>query len=228
MAEPDRDRGHGVSRIEGFSDAVFGFALTLLVVSLEVPSSFAELSATMEGFLAFAICFAMIVWVWREHYLFFRRFGLDDSRTIFLNALLLFVVLFYVYPLKFLFSALIKVMTGLGPASTPLIGVGDGRRLMVIYGLGFIAMFAVLALLYLHALRIARAEGADRLHLFDARVGAVRHGATAMVGVLSILLALLLPERLVSISGWIYGLLGPVHGVLGWRHGVRREKLTTS
>ena len=29
--------GCEVSRIEGFSDAVFGFALTLLVVSLEVP-----------------------------------------------------------------------------------------------------------------------------------------------------------------------------------------------
>ena len=36
-------RGREVSRIEGFSDAVFGFALTLLVVSLEVPESFADL-----------------------------------------------------------------------------------------------------------------------------------------------------------------------------------------
>ena len=32
--------GREVSRIEGFSDAVFGFALTLLVVSLEVPDNF--------------------------------------------------------------------------------------------------------------------------------------------------------------------------------------------
>ena len=33
-------RHHEVTRLEGFSDAVFGFALTLLVVSLEVPNSF--------------------------------------------------------------------------------------------------------------------------------------------------------------------------------------------
>ena len=32
-----RWRSHDVSRIEGLSDAVFGFAVTLLVVSLEVP-----------------------------------------------------------------------------------------------------------------------------------------------------------------------------------------------
>jgi uncharacterized membrane protein len=54
-------RGEDVSRIEGFSDAVFGFAVTLLVVSLEVPNTFDELLATMRGFFAFAICFWLLV-----------------------------------------------------------------------------------------------------------------------------------------------------------------------
>lgn len=38
-----RVRGKEVSRVEGLSDAVFGFAITLLVVSLEVPKTFALL-----------------------------------------------------------------------------------------------------------------------------------------------------------------------------------------
>jgi uncharacterized membrane protein len=41
------------SRIEELSDAVFGFALTLLVVSLEVPRTFGELLDSMRGFAAF-------------------------------------------------------------------------------------------------------------------------------------------------------------------------------
>ena len=44
-----RFRGHEVKRIEAFSDAVFAFAVTLLIVSLEVPKNFEELMNTMRG-----------------------------------------------------------------------------------------------------------------------------------------------------------------------------------
>src|SRR6266436_400666 len=99
-----RWRGHEISRIEGLSDAVFAFAVTLLVVSLEVPKTFDELMAVMRGFGAFAICFALLIVVWFNQYKFFRRYGLQDNLTIVLNTALLFVVLFYVYPLKFVFT----------------------------------------------------------------------------------------------------------------------------
>src|SRR5260370_33914029 len=88
-----RWRGHEISRIEGLSDAVFAFAVTLLVVSIEVPKTFAELAATMRGFGAFAISFALLFMIWFNQYKFFRRYGLQDNLTVCLNGALLFVVL---------------------------------------------------------------------------------------------------------------------------------------
>ena len=110
-----RQRGlHDVSRVEALSDGVIAFAITLLVVSLEVPRTFDELLVTMRGFLAFAITFAMLFHVWHTQYKFFRRYGLNDNFTIWMTALLLFVVPFYVYPLKFVWTFIVNALLGLG------------------------------------------------------------------------------------------------------------------
>src|SRR5215471_12135256 len=84
-----------ITRLEAFTDAAFAFAVTLLVVSLEVPKTFSELAGAMKGFVAFAICFTILVQVWYEHYIFSRRYGLQTRYTVFLNSVLIFVVLFY-------------------------------------------------------------------------------------------------------------------------------------
>src|SRR6266852_3921109 len=95
-------RSNEVQRIETFSDGVFAFAVTLLIVSLEVPHSFDELITTMRGFFGFGISFFLLVFIWQEQHRFFRTYGMDDGGTLKLNIALLFLVLFYVYPLKFL------------------------------------------------------------------------------------------------------------------------------
>src|SRR6266567_5022426 len=114
MARASRSKHHRreVSRVEGFSDAVFGFAITLLVVSLEVPKTFEELMSAIRAFPAFAVCFALLFQVWWRHYKFFRTYDLEDSYIITLTAVLLFVVLFYVYPLKFLWSVALAPIEG--------------------------------------------------------------------------------------------------------------------
>jgi uncharacterized membrane protein len=224
-------RGREVTRLEGFSDAVFGFALTLLVVSLEVPESLPALKQTLAGFLPFAATFAVVSWIWLEHYLFFRHFKLEDGFTILLNLVLLFVVLFFAYPLKFVLTRVVGGFAGFGlPAADARYAAtaADARLLMVAYGAGFVAVFGVLALFYWNALGRRAELGLGPLELFDARSGRRRHLLSVGVGVASILLAFVLPMRLFWLAGFIYFLLGPLHGTNGYRTGVARARLVAS
>jgi uncharacterized membrane protein len=217
-----RLRGREVVRVEAFSDAVFAFAATLLVVSLEVPKTFAELQASLHGFLAFGLSFTALIAIWAVHNSFFRRFGLQDTTTVVLNAALLFVVLFYVYPLKFLTVSLsIWLLGESGPhaAAEPRIGsLHDLGTLFVIYGLGFTAVFFCIALLYWHAARQTEALELDELERYDALTTCRHYLIFAAVGLLSMALAWAGVGVKVGAPGWIYALLGPLcawHG--GWR-----------
>ena len=215
--------GREVSRIEGFSDAVLAFALTLLVVSLEVPHTYEELMATMKGFVPFAICFALLMQIWFKHYGFFRRYGLQDPSTRVLNAVLLFIVLFYVYPLKFLWSNLVIRHAGEGAT-----GLSQGRVLMVIYGLGGAAVFSIFVLLHLHAWRLRDDLELNELERFDTRAAIRENVLLTAVPALSILLAVSLPDRLVSLAGLVYFVYAPLMTWNGMRDGKNRRILQQS
>ena len=210
--------GREVSRIEGFSDAVFGFALTLLVVSLEVPDNFAGLKQILRGFIPFAATFALVCWIWFEHYAFFRKFEAEDPVTILLNCVLLFLVLFFVYPLKFVFSRVIPALMGQAPEFE--MTESDGRMMMWIYSAGFVAMMFVFVLLYWNQYRGRKALGLSDEQAFIARAGARTHVLSVMVGLLSVLLALTVPIQWIWTAGVIYSLQGPLH----WRNGVLIER----
>ena len=212
-----RWRSHEISRIEGLSDAVFAFAVTLLIVSLEVPRTFKELSETMQGFIPFAISFAMLIQIWAAQFLWFRRYGLQDGLTIGLNTLLLFVVLFYVYPLKFLFTYLVSAFTGGGGMAhfpdgrvEPMLEAGDAYQMMLIYNAGYVAVFLLFVVLYYHAWRKRDDLGLDakERHLTMERMGA--NACLVAVGLLSTLIVLLSTERSAGLGGFVYMLIGPV------------------
>lgn len=217
MPLPLSSASREVTRLEGFSDAVFGFAITLLVVSLEVPATYDDLVVAFRGLPVFAITFAILLLVWHEHHTFFRQFGLQDGVTIWLNGLLLFVVMVYIYPLKFLFGMLAGVTgAGVGRDGLP---VGMIRHdqvvpLMVMYGGGFASIFAVLALMYLHAARLERlgAPGTDQDtgSRLDALIGAGHCGVYVLVGLLSIAIAVIGDGPVMSgVAGMAYCTIGP-------------------
>lgn len=198
-----RWRSHEITRIEGFSDAVFGFAITLLIVSLEVPHTSTELLQTMRGFGAFVVTFGMLASMWYSQYMYFRRYGLEDRFTVILNLVLCFTVLFFVFPLKFLFGIMLgdptmrhtKVMTPRGPE--PAILPEHRSLILLIFGLGFVAVFAVFYLLYRHAWEQRGRLGLNEYEEYETRYVMRRVLLAMLVGGSYGVLALLqvLPEK---------------------------------
>jgi uncharacterized membrane protein len=220
--EDFRWRGEDISRLEGFSDSVFAFAVTLLVVSLEVPNTFDELITTMRGFFAFAICFYLLLIVWYDHYKYFRRYGLNDAPTLWLNSALLFIMLMYVYPLKFLFTALISQLFDF--AETETIKLSQFPLLMVIYGAGFVAVQLVFVIMYLRAYRLRSDLELDALELSVTREEIQGFLLNIAVGLLSMAIAILGGTASIAWAGYVYILLFPVQTINGHVMGRRRRE----
>jgi uncharacterized membrane protein len=214
-----RNRSESVSRLEGFSDTAFGFAITLLVVSLAVPNHFDELLQQLRGLPVFAVTFALVANIWYAQYVFFRRYAMSDIVTVALTLVLLFVVLFYVYPLKFLFG----VAFGVGGIS---IRPSEVPALFLIYGIGFASVSAVLTLLYVNAYRKRKELGLNDWEIFVTRLSIVDHLASGSVGLVSAGLALVVPEPATSfVAGYIYFLVGVVKFVAGSIRGRRARAI---
>ncbi len=222
-----RTRSREVSRIEAFSDVVFGFSLTLLVVSLEVPHTFNDLLNDMRGFVPFAVCFAIFGFIWWQHHNFFRRYGLDDALTATLNFFLLFVVLFYTYPLKFLFSGMFRDMLSGSARGKPehWIEPGQAPALLIIYGLGYATVYLIFVLLYWNALRQRQQLELNRLEVFDTYTTMIESGAQCAIGLSCSLLAAMLPLRLTGLAGFIFFVIPIALTVTGMTRGTARHKL---
>ncbi|HEY0137062.1 MAG TPA: TMEM175 family protein [Nannocystis sp.] len=227
-----RLRGREVSRLEALSDAVFGFAITLLVVSLEVPRTAAALFETMNGFVGFAACFALLFLIWHNQNRFFRRYGLNDGWTVALNGVLLFVIVFFVYPLKFVFTLVIDMMRGARPLlqthdGVPVLTTDQWPQLMMIYGAGYMAVFMIFALLHLNALRLADVIELSELERHDTIDNVYESLLNVGIGAASVLLAVFGGEMGPRLSGLVYWLVGPVLLVHGWISGRARKQIQT-
>ncbi len=220
-----RWRGGEVSRLEALSDAVFALSMTLLVVSLEVPSTFAEMKLAFMHLPSFAVCFAILLMCWYTNYMFHRRYGMEDFLTVLMTGIQLFLILFYVYPLKFLFTWLIEGMMGREPR-TISIASGDIPTLMIYYSGGFAAIFLIFMLMYVHAWRHRETLVLDHNERVITRSGISSHALSVAIALLSVLLVVIEAEW-APLAGIIYFLMGPAQGVNGYLWGRKLRDLPT-
>ena len=231
-----RFRGKEPGRLENFSDAVFALAITLLLISTSAPVNFDQIKRFTYELLPFLFCIALIILIWREHFIFFLRYGLRDGKMIALNTLFLVIVLFYVYPLKFLAKLILRPLAYIfnnQPLLEEMQGMIKGKdmgQLMIIYGVGAATVFLVMMQMYRYAYKKADELELNEIERFDTRSSVRSNLLMALVPILSVILAVIFQNSWLAgpISGFTYFLYAPImftHATYVHR---KREKLLTS
>ena len=217
--------GHEVRRIEAFSDAVFAFAVTLLIVSLEVPKSFEQLLITMRGFFAFGLSFFLLMSIWYEQNIFFRRYGLDDLITVILNCTLIFLVLFYVYPLKFLFTVIFSDQIYGDDHSQLVMKNTDVPKLMAIYGTGYVLIYVLFSCMYMHAFKKRVQLQLTVTEMVDTKTKIYKNAILIAIGLASVVVALILKSEKAGFAGFLYFLIAPAFSIFFRYRSNRKRKL---
>jgi TMEM175 potassium channel family protein len=128
-ASPGGRRVLGKDRMEGFSDGVFGFAITLLVLDLAIHPPGTPLQQVLQAwpdYLAYVISFLTIGGAWLLHTGMTDQLARTDPLLLRLNLLVLLVVVFLPFPTHL-------VAEGLDDA-------GGERVYVTLYGLTLLAI----------------------------------------------------------------------------------------
>jgi uncharacterized membrane protein len=131
---------HSKNRLEALSDGVFAFAATLMVVNIGSDTSITSFKEELPNFISFAVSFFVMMGIWKVHYNFFRRTNYIDNWIIALNMILLFTVLFYIFPVRSLLS------TGFGGKR---ISIDEFSNIFHLYSIGFALIFLCVYFLFL-------------------------------------------------------------------------------
>lgn len=149
-------RGQNVTRLENLSDIVFALALGMLLLTDAPPSTYSELIEFLINIVPVSAAFAILFLIWNAHFTFFRRYGLADAKIVFLNSILLLLVLFVAYPLRFIFDSLFGyVIYQFTADATRLMesdmDITNSARGVAIFNAGYAVIILLTSLMYQHA-----------------------------------------------------------------------------
>lgn len=205
-----------MTRLETFIDAAFAFAVTMMVIAAErVPDDITTLLAAFRHVPAFIASIIVLGIFWRGHWLWSRRYGLEDGVSILISWALLVTILIYIYPLKAIFGSMFYMLSegrfgqGLGVRSD-----NQAREIFAIYAIGFTAIALEIQLLYFRAWQLRGPLRLNERELFLTREDLRGWSIPTLIGLTSLVFALTLPIDRISWCGWIYfsmAILVPVH-----------------
>src|SRR5438270_477319 len=202
-----RLRGMQMTRLETFIDAAFAFAISMLVIAAQqIPDNIQALLAAFKNVPTFVCSIAVLGIYWRGHWLWSRRYGLEDSVSILISWAMIVTMLIFIYPLKAMFGAMWNLLSS-GQVGQPFslhTTESQVRTIFAIYALGLIAISAEVLLLYLRAWQLREPLRLNGLEKLITRGELIGWSIPVSVGIVSLLLALTLPAEQIQWSGWIY------------------------
>lgn len=201
-----RLRGVEMTRLETFIDAAFAFAITMLVIAAQqIPDDIATLLGAFKNVPAFIASVFVMGIFWRDHWLWSRRYGLEDGISILISWALIATILIYIYPLKAIFGGMWYFLSNgrlghtVGPHTDSQV-----RALFAVFALGFVAIALEVLLLNLRAWYLREALRLNARERSITRDEVMGWCLPIGVGIVSFVLALRLPIDQLAWSGWIY------------------------
>src|SRR5437660_5000934 len=149
-----RLRGMQMTRLETFMDAAFAFAISMLVIAAQqMPDNIQALLAAFKNVPTFVCSIAVLGIYWRGHWLWSRRYGLEDGVSILISWAVIVTILIFIYPLKAIFGAMWFFISS-GQVGQPFslhTTEAQARTIFAIYALGLIAISAEILILNFRA-----------------------------------------------------------------------------
>jgi hypothetical protein len=156
--------------------------------------------------------------IWQQHRLFFRRYGLDDRTVLISNTALLFIVLIFIFPLKFLSLFLIRffgfIFFGMENVFNTMIEGIQVPWLMVYYGIGALGILFVFSRFYKHAIRMRTEIGLSDEEQNITRYYYRLYLHLCFIPVISICFVLVFMNINVTIASIVSGMLYSLTGVV--------------
>src|SRR5437764_15489064 len=212
-----RLRGIAMTRLETFIDAAFAFAITMLVIATQqIPDDIETLLAAFKNVPAFVASIIVLVIFWRGHWLWSRRYGLEDGVSILISWAMIVTILIYIYPLKAIFGSMWYLLSSghVGQRLSLHTTESQARTIFAIYALGLIAISAEILLLNLRAWQLREPLRLNERESLLTRGELSGWSIPVSVGIVSLVFALTLPPEQIQWSGWVYFsmiMLVPLH-----------------
>lgn len=205
-----RLRGLDMTRLETFIDAAFAFAITMLVIAgSQAPDDVDALLRAFRNVPTFICSIAVLGIYWRGHWLWSRRYGLEDGISILISWSMIVTILIFIYPLKAIFGAMWYLLSNgqVGQRFSLHTTETQARTIFAIYALALIALSAEILLLNLRAWQLReplRLNARERLMTRGELTG---WSIPVSVGIVSLIFSFLLPIEQIAWCGWVYFLM---------------------